>query len=194
MVKSALGLIEVVGLAAGVEAADAAVKAADVKLLGYELTKGGGMVVIKLCGNVGAVKAAVEAGAAAAKRVSKVYAVQVIPRPHSDLGSLVITKDTIAKDVVPKPAESCVKSEEPAEIEEGEQPEQVEELVLPAEETNEEVPKLDQLVENLKTVQFSSSKKASEICNLCGDPNCSRKKGDPKVTCIHYERNNKEDE
>ena len=86
---NALGLIEVVGLAAGLEAADAATKAANVTLIGYELTKGGGMVVIKIAGDVGAVKAAVDAGAAAAGCVGEVISVHVIPRPHTDVERII---------------------------------------------------------------------------------------------------------
>lgn len=83
MANEALGLVEVIGLAAGYEAADVAVKTAGVRLLGYELSKGNGMVTVKVAGEVGAVKAAVEAAAAAGDRVSKTYATKVIPRPDS---------------------------------------------------------------------------------------------------------------
>ena len=66
MVRQALGMIEAVGLPVAITAADAAVKSANVKLVGYELAKGSGMILIKVVGDVGAVKAAVEAGSAAA--------------------------------------------------------------------------------------------------------------------------------
>lgn len=69
MAKQSLGLIETVGLAAAVEAADAAVKSANVNLVGYELTKGGGMVTVKLEGEVGAVNAAIAAASVAAAKV-----------------------------------------------------------------------------------------------------------------------------
>ncbi|NLY52848.1 MAG: BMC domain-containing protein [Firmicutes bacterium] len=78
----ALGLIEVVGLAAACEAADAAVKTANVELLGFE-PSGQGMVTIKLTGDVGAVTAAVEAACAAGSRLSRVHASRVIARPDS---------------------------------------------------------------------------------------------------------------
>ena len=86
---SSLGLIEVVGLVGAVEAGDTAVKAANVRLLGYELTKGGGMVTVKIEGEVSAVKAAVDAGAAAAERVGTVQSIHVIPRPHADTEKLL---------------------------------------------------------------------------------------------------------
>jgi microcompartment protein CcmL/EutN len=72
MSGQSLGLIETVGLTVAVEAADAAIKSANVELVGYELTKGGGLVTIKLTGEVGAMNAAVSAGVAAASRVGQV--------------------------------------------------------------------------------------------------------------------------
>jgi len=79
--EEALGFIEVRGWAAAVAAVDAAAKTAHIRLVGTDLTKGGGQVVVKLAGEVAAVRAAVEAGSAAAAKVSKVVAVHVIPRP-----------------------------------------------------------------------------------------------------------------
>ena len=74
MSGKSLGLIETVGMSAAVEAADAAMKSANVSLVGYELTKGGGMVTVKLEGEVGAINAAVAAAISAASRVGEVYA------------------------------------------------------------------------------------------------------------------------
>jgi len=88
MAGEAIGLIETRGLVGGVEAADAMVKAANVKLVGQERI-GGGLVTVIVKGDVGAVKAAVDAGAAAAKRVGELISVHVIPRPHSDLDSIL---------------------------------------------------------------------------------------------------------
>ncbi|HJP00400.1 MAG TPA: BMC domain-containing protein [Planctomycetota bacterium] len=82
--KIALGLIETRGLVGAVEAADAMCKAAKVTLLGKEIS-GGGLVTVMVRGEVGAVKAATEAGAAAAKRVGELVSVHVIPRPAVDL-------------------------------------------------------------------------------------------------------------
>jgi ethanolamine utilization protein EutM len=80
----ALGMIETKGLVAAIEAADAMVKAANVYLIGKERI-GGGYVTVMVRGDVGAVKAATDAGAAAAGRVGELVAVHVIPRPHSDV-------------------------------------------------------------------------------------------------------------
>ncbi len=80
----ALGLIETKGIVGAVEAADAMCKAAKVTLLGKEIS-GGGLVTVMVRGEVGAVKAATDAGAAAARRVGELVAVHVIPRPAVDL-------------------------------------------------------------------------------------------------------------
>jgi len=82
----ALGMIECFGLVAMIEAADAMVKAANVELVGYEKVDAG-LVTAIVRGEVGAVKAAVEAGAAAARKVGTVTSVHVIPRPHSEVPS-----------------------------------------------------------------------------------------------------------
>ncbi len=84
----ALGMIETKGLVALVEASDAMLKAANVTLIGWQKI-GSGLVTALVLGNVAAVKAAVDAGAAAAGRVGEVIGVQVIPRPHEDLGSIL---------------------------------------------------------------------------------------------------------
>ena len=80
----ALGMIETKGLVASIEAADAMVKAANVKLIGKEQI-GSGLVTVMVRGDVGAVKASVDAGAAAAKQVGELYGVHVIPSPHDDV-------------------------------------------------------------------------------------------------------------
>ena len=85
---NALGLIETKGLVAAIEAADAMVKAANVTLIGKEHV-GGGLVTVLVRGDVGAVKAAVDAGAAAAERGGEVKSVHVIPRPHADTEKLL---------------------------------------------------------------------------------------------------------
>ena len=87
MSQEALGMIETKGLCALLEASDAALKAASVTMTGYEAI-GSGHVAAFFRGDVAALKAAVDAGAEAAKRVGDVIAVQVIPRPHEDLVNL----------------------------------------------------------------------------------------------------------
>ena len=86
--QEALGMIETRGLVASIEAADAMVKAANVHLIGKEHV-GGGLVTVMVRGDVGAVKAAVEAGAASAKRVGELISMHVIPRPHGDVEGIL---------------------------------------------------------------------------------------------------------
>jgi ethanolamine utilization protein EutM len=88
----ALGMVESKGLVGAIEAADAMVKAANVHLIGSEYI-GGGYVTVMVRGDVGAVKAATDAGAAAAKRVGELVSVHVIPRPHGDV-EIILPKET----------------------------------------------------------------------------------------------------
>ncbi len=87
----ALGMIETKGLVGAIEAADAMVKAANVVLIGSEYI-GGGYVTVMVRGDVGAVKAATDAGAAAAQRIGELVSVHVIPRPHSDVEMILPQK------------------------------------------------------------------------------------------------------
>ena len=91
MAKEALGLIETRGLVGAIEAADAMVKAAQVELLGRDQV-GGGLVTVMVRGDVGAVKAATDAGAAAAEKVGELVSVHVIPRPHADVEAILPSK------------------------------------------------------------------------------------------------------
>ena len=176
MVKNALGLIETVGLAAALEAADAAMKAANVELIGYELTKGGGLVVIKLAGDVGAVKAAIEAGKMAGSKVNTVWAAHIIPRPNQQLAGILASMETVG-------IKNAVEPAVPLQIQ----------VAIEAEALfvglDGQMLNCDEVLPDLQ-----QSKKPSGLCNLCGDPACPRIKGDPKVTCIHYDKNNKEAE
>ncbi len=88
MSGEALGMVETKGLVASVEAADAMTKSANVTLIGYEKI-GSGLVTTMVRGDVGAVKAAVDAGAAAAEKVGTVVSKHVIPRPHQDVEKIL---------------------------------------------------------------------------------------------------------
>ncbi|BCV25858.1 BMC domain-containing protein [Gelria sp. Kuro-4] len=227
MQQQALGLIETVGLTAAVEGADAAVKAANVRLLGYELTRGGGMVAVKLGGDVAAVQAAVTAGAQAAGRVGKVVSTLVIPRPHPDLTKLIHSPETVGQEKRPagqpageekagadrqEPAEQpetpgvetggpagTVPLPEPAEVEPAaepepepeprEQPRSRREGPAPVAEPPEEAGAAPggEYPEAVLPAAASAEKPAPpEVCNLCGDPACPRRKGEPRSRCIHY--------
>ena len=88
MNQQALGMIETKGLVPAIEAADAMVKAANVSLIG-KVQVGGGLVTVMVRGDVGAVKAAVDAGACAAEKVGEIISQHVIPRPHADVEKIL---------------------------------------------------------------------------------------------------------
>ena len=88
MTLEALGMVETKGLVGSIEAADAMVKAANVVLIGKEYM-GAGFVTVMVRGDVGAVKASTDAGAAAARRVGELVSVHVIPRPHSEVEKIL---------------------------------------------------------------------------------------------------------
>src|SRR6056297_811988 len=120
MSRTAIGMVETVGLLAAYEAADVAVKSANVELIGYEISRGG-MVVIKFTGDVGAVKSAVDAAAAAASRLGEVFSSHVIPRPHQDIDNkMVFTDDTVGHKKEKAPDRSAEETAEPAEPTEAE--------------------------------------------------------------------------
>lgn len=102
MKLNALGMIETRGLVSAVEAADAAVKAADVKLIGYQRVKGG-LIMVAVTGDVAAVQAAIHAGAAAASKVGQVISQHVIPRPIEDLKIMFV--DNVFKPDPPDPGQ-----------------------------------------------------------------------------------------
>lgn len=112
----ALGMIETRGLVGSVEAADAMVKAANVVMVGKE-TVGSGLVTVFVRGDVGAVKAATDAGAAAAQRVGELVSVHVIPRPHPDVEKILPHRKEESpkppKPATPKPAPEAPKPAKP---------------------------------------------------------------------------------
>lgn len=221
LLKKSLGLIETIGMAAAVEAADAAVKSANVKLIGIELSKGFGMVTVKIAGDVGAVKAAVSSAKAAAERVNQVVSVKVIARPSQALDMLIFSPDTVGEDFPKKQKKKASKGQEKSEIEpektpEGkpeaiveptnqsepaEQPEAVdrpeptiqpEVVEEPKKEAKPEKPKKGRLdlaaamKAEAEDLQEEEGPATEPTCNLCNDPDCPRKKGDPRKNCIHY--------
>lgn len=199
MRQQALGMMETVGLSTAVTVADAAVKAANVSLLGYELSKGGGMVLIKVVGDVGAVKAAVEAGKAAAAGVGKVFAAQVIPRPHTEIAPLVYSQATVG---LSSPASSgSGEKQQDGETKTG--PEKVV-TDLPADFSGNEAPAATDLTGSAEPFvgeqgadrqQPDNGEQArSSCCNLCGDPACPRKKGEARTNCLHYGKTSEESE
>ncbi|MEO0586028.1 MAG: BMC domain-containing protein [Planctomycetota bacterium] len=96
MAQNALGMLETKGFAALIEASDAMLKAANVEMIGWDKC-GSGLVTSFISGDVAAVKAAVDAGAAAGGRVGEVVSVHVIPRPHDELDALTPTPPAAAR-------------------------------------------------------------------------------------------------
>lgn len=137
----ALGMIETKGLIGSIEAADAMVKAANVTLIG-KVHVGGALVTVMVRGDVGAVKAATDAGAAAAQRVGELVSVHVIPRPHMEVESILPHPPTEPEDGPESPEdapEDGGEAEEPeTPVEEAEAP--AEEAEAPAEEPAEALP------------------------------------------------------
>lgn len=156
--NKSLGLIETEGLAAGVEAADAAVKSANVELIGYELTKGGGWTTVKIQGDVGAVKAAVDAAKMAAAKVNRVVSTRVIPRPSAGLDVLVHNPDTVGdsakKPDTPKPP---TPPDHPKKVKEDTQPQEPE--------ASDKVP-TESSIENALEVSEEVSKEASKEASI----------------------------
>lgn len=141
-----LGLIETVGLVAAVEAADAAVKSANVTLAGYELAKGGGMTTVKVEGEVGAVTAAVSAARSAAAKVGRVVSTRVIARPASCLEAMVRNADTVGA-AAPEKKEAPEVAEEPPTAEDrpaADAPEAAEEPLMTEERPTTEAPETEE--------------------------------------------------
>ena len=121
----ALGLIEVVGLVGAIEAADTASKAADVKVIGYELTRGSGMVVVKMVGGVSAVKSAVEAASVAAEKITQIISKHVIARPSDELAKIINAE----KEKSDKKVEEVIVDEVQKEIVDNNQNDEVNEVL-----------------------------------------------------------------
>lgn len=122
---SSLGLIEVVGLVGAIEAADTAVKAANVRVIDYELTKGGGMVTVKIEGEVSAVTAALDAAVMAAERLTTVVSKLVIARPSEEVARMVEVEELVpeeepvlTEEKAPEPVEKLeeIKTEETEQV------------------------------------------------------------------------------
>lgn len=182
MALKCTGFIETLGLAAAIEAADTAVKSANVKLIGYEYTKGDGMCTVKVEGDVGAVKAAIAAASISAAKVWGVYSTDVIARPAAGIDMLIHNADATigyedpnAVSVEQKTKEEAEEESEPIEEvkEEAEDAEPAEELELekpvedetPAKVQEEEVPKEMPKKSNSRRRRRTSGKNPKENNN-----------------------------
>jgi len=210
MSRTAIGMVETVGLLAAYEAADVAVKSANVKLIGYEISRGG-MVVIKFSGDIGAVKSAVDAASAAASRLGKVFSSHVIPRPHQDIDKkMIFTDDTVGykkdKNLEENVEKTSEESKEIVETKESKETKEESKEIVETKESKEETEEAD-IEDQLEDVDLEEQEEEIEadtqesneefdeelekddgdICNLCGDPDCPRRKGELRTDCIHYD-------
>ena len=156
---NSLGFIEVVGMLGAIEACDAAVKSANVKLVGCELTKGFGMVTITLRGEVGAVNAAVSSAVAAAERITKVVSHTIIARPSEGLekiikGNAVQSEDEeVQEDQEVTETRESKKEESPKEEEKEEAKEEAKEknmAEISPESSEDEYKKKDEKIQDVK--------------------------------------------
>lgn len=188
--SDAIGLIELIGLPTAIACADAAVKAANIRLLGYESSTAG-LITVKISGNVGAVQAAVAAGVAASRKVGRIAGEIIIARPHQDLDKLILSEDTVkafeAKDESEE--NSSVNSQFETEeivvnrgIEESMEIEEIEYLDRSESDSDIAVDSDN----NTDKLTEDNPQSAGATCNICKDPDCSRKKGEPRSTCIHF--------
>lgn len=200
MSKLALGIIETVGLAAAIDAADVAAKSANIQVIGYELTKGNGMAVVKIEGTVGAVKAAIDAAAASAAKINRVWSKSVIPRPNDSLEIFTYSKETVGLE-----SDGSEEEENTSDLQEELEDDVIsiiEDENLGEDKNLDEYEDMNNVEEHTEPVQDDSDKQEitdkeeyeeeSVTCNLCKDPECSRRKGDLRVMCIHYEELKKE--
>ncbi|MBU5335067.1 BMC domain-containing protein [Intestinibacter bartlettii] len=212
MSQLAIGMIETMGLAAGIEAADICLKSANINLVGYEFARGSGMTVVKIEGNVGAVKAAISAATAALGKLGKVHAQMVIPRPSDSIDMLIRNESTVGyeteKEEIPKVEQNEAPSDKEDDLnqekaDESEQKDETDEDINNQdldeeqiiEDENNEVTEQDEATEesdeNSDDTDQDSSEETSKsyTCNICKDPKCPRQKGDLRIYCIHYKEN-----
>lgn len=211
--KQSLGLIEVRGLALAVNVADAMAKSAAIKLVGVEKTNGGGWTVIKITGDVAAVKSALNTGAALAEQFAGLVAQTALSRPDDHVlrmtvpGSLAPSCAAVAvpaeADPVTQPATDSVaiaivatetETETETETDTPTTPSDVADTdtasAVSAERdesteraSNDDDAALDKA--NLADAENAASAAAQASCNLCHDPLCPRQKGEPRHKCLH---------
>lgn len=179
MIKLSLGVIETVGLVAAIAAADIALKTANVDLIGYEISKGDGLVTVKIQGDVSAVNAAIKSAKISAAKVNTVLSTTVIARPDEKLVRLILTDETVGLER----SNDCDGREinEKQDTSSSENFQSDKPSVKDA--TYEVLGEIDKI--NIEDIE---EKKAT--CNLCMDPACSRKKGEPRNDCIHQNKLN----
>ncbi|MBE5976437.1 BMC domain-containing protein [Lacrimispora xylanisolvens] len=173
MKDEALGLIEVIGLLAAIEAADTGLKSANVSLVGIENATGA-YFTVKFTGDVGAVKAAVTSARVNAEKVGTVVSAHVIPRLSAGLKGWLVTEESGKAKEATQVEFSGNTAEEKEKIAE------VEEISVEAE-AEENLNKIEIIADS----ESENEKSPAYTCNLCKDPKCPREKGQMEKLCIH---------
>lgn len=207
MEQQALGLIETMGMTGAIEAMDICLKSANVQLMGYELASGG-LVTVKIQGSVGAVKSSIDAAKTSASRISQVVATSIIPRPASGISCMISsgTGTEAAADngqvssTFPLNEEheddnkedkealhymiNTEEAEDEKELEAAEEKNELEEKPALHDNKDEDHSKKKQ---DEAMTDGDTEEEKENSCNLCEDPLCHRKKGQPRSWCIHYQ-------
>lgn len=213
MSQKALGMVETMGILAAYEAADVALKSANVKMVGYEISRGG-LVVVKFTGDVSAVRSAVDAAKTAASKLSKVWSSHVIARPAAEIENMINSEDTVNSKNPVNNKDKKIKEEKTAEDNnpendfkednetnqidstKAEKDEEVNIVEAEQEEVKDDLSEFETDQDNNSTAELEAEeieeaeeeeKQEEDICNLCGDPACPRSKGDLHKDCIHYD-------
>nr|WP_295970804.1 BMC domain-containing protein [uncultured Bacillus sp.] len=184
MTQWALGLIEVKGLPAALEAADTCLKSSNTQLIGYEKTTGG-LVTVKIQGDVGAVKAAIDAAKISAAKIGPVVSSLVIPRPAAGINGVIYSVETVLSEGKILQKKENMTSVSGLTDKEETSPLSPVEDIPSAEHTAEESEVIQQEQQNEESLEEGYT------CNLCHDPNCPRTKGQPRKQCIHHNDNQK---
>ncbi|WP_280770776.1 BMC domain-containing protein [Salipaludibacillus daqingensis] len=182
----ALGLIETVGMTAALEAADAAVKSANVRIIGYERAKGGGLITVKFDGDVGAVQSALQAAEIAASKINTVFSKHMISRPNEEIKSMIFPKNepiAVSDDRTPKASEG--KEPEIAGDDEKDTTSDADEEGVSEENDSKSLESNEK--KEVQGYEEESILNMKAECNLCGDPKCPRNKGELRSMCLHYQ-------
>lgn len=197
----AVAIVECNGLPTAIAFLDTALKSANVKLLGMELAKGEGMVDVKLIGDVGAVKAAIEAGTAVADTIGGIMGKKIIPRPHDNINCMLeneyvmqnlMSQENNSNDVEYTLLGQNEKMDDGIQEDDSYEQDSIlfvkSDVELEPEDT--ENPLVETIMDEKKMVSNSQNSflesEKEYSCNLCKDPTCTRIKGRPHTECLHF--------
>lgn len=182
--NEALGMVEVIGYACAVSVADTMVKTAAVDIQGLQRAKGSGWLTIKVTGSVAAVEASVNAGKAQAQRDHLYVTSKVIPRLGSGLGPTFLpqSRPKPQPPVAPKPTSTG----ETAPASESTSAADSVDSTATTSSASASGPATAEPANSASKTTSNSTPATHYTCNLCKDPACPRKKGEPRASCIHF--------